>query len=124
MKTMKKEETKQEELRKEKFNLQEAFVLWKNQSKTGNEYLKGKDLNNQKLVGYFNGTKKNPKEPDVRIYSVDSEGKQDKEVCSLWNYISTTGKSYLTGTTDEKEKIIAFYGNKEKAPYIKAYFKE
>lgn len=119
MRTAKKEEVKQE------VKLAEAFALWKNTSKAGTEYLKGYDLHKNKLVGFFNGNKKNPKEPDVRVYSIDAEGNQEKEVASLWENISKNEKKYLTGSTDEKEKLVGFYSNKdEKTPYIRVYFKE
>lgn len=120
MRTAKKEEVKQE------VKLTEAFVLWKNKAKSGLDYFKGMDLNKVKLVAFYNSTKKNPKEPDVRIYTVNAEGKQDKEVASLWENVSKNEKRYLTGSTDEKEKLVAFYGDEsdEKKPYIRAYFKE
>lgn len=129
MKTSSKTTTKtnEKEVKKE-FNLKEAFVLWRNQSKAGAYYLSGNVSNEEKtkLVGYFNTNKKNPKEPDVRIYLIDCEGNQGNEVCSLWEYISKNENSYLSGTTDEKEKIIAFYGkkNEEARPYIRAYYRE
>lgn len=111
---------------KQEVKLSEAFVLWKHKAKSGLDYFKGYDLNKIKLVAFFNSNKKNPKEPDVRIYTVNVEGKQDKEVASLWEYVSKNNKRYLTGSTDEKEKLVAFYGNEEdeKKPYIRAYFKE
>ena len=121
MRTAKKQEVKQE------VKLAEAFVLWKKKAKSGLDYFTGMDLNKERLVAFYNSTKKNPKEPDVRIYTVNDEGKQDKEVASLWENVSeTTGKRYLTGSTDEKEKLVAFYGkeDEEKKPYIRAYFKE
>lgn len=125
---MKKVVEKKKEERKE-FNLEEAFVLWRNESKNKVHYLSGftsEKLGKGKLIGYFNTKKKNPKEPDVRVYEVDTEGKQGKEVADLWESISSKEKRYLTGTTDEKEKLIAFYGdeNQEKRPYIRVYFQE
>ena len=58
-------------------------------------------------------------------WTLNDEGKQDSEVCDLWESISKNENRYLTGTTNEKEKIIAFYGNSddEKRPYIRAYYK-
>lgn len=115
---------------KKEFNLTEAFVLWKNKSKNNVEYLSGKlsdEGSNVKLVGYFNTRKKNPKEPDIRIYDIDSDGSQGIEVCSLWENISKGEKRYLTGTTNDQEKIIAFYNNLEEnpnRPYIRAYYKQ
>ena len=126
-------EIKEKELQKEevqKTELWEAFVLWRNEAKSGGSYLRGytpeKVLGGVGLVGYFNSKKRNPKEPDIRVYTLDSEGKQDKEVCSLWENVSKNEKRYLTGTTDDKEKIIAFYNEDKESnrPYIRAYFKQ
>lgn len=123
---MRKSMEKTEEVKKEevKSKLVEAFVLWKNKSKSGNDYLKGHAFNNDPVIAYFNTNKKNPKEPDVRVYSLDAEGKQDKEIASLWATVGKNEKPYLTGKDDEDAKLIAFYDNQEKHPYIKAYFKE
>ena len=53
------------------------------------EYFTGKTDGGERLVGFFNGKKQNPKEPDVRIYKVDSECKAVKEeYCSLWTNAS------------------------------------
>lgn len=105
----------------------EAFALWLHNSKAGNEYLSGStdsNIGNARLVGYFNTMKKNPKEPDIRIYTLDSEGHQDKEVADLWENESKNKTRYLSGSTDEKEKLVGFYGDKkeEKRPYIRVYF--
>lgn len=113
---------KTEEIKKE-VKLEEAFALWKNQSKAGNDYLSGYNLHKEKLVAFFNTNKKNPKEPDVRVYAV-VDGKQDKEVASLWANVSKNEKQYLTGMTSDKEKLVAFFDGKDKHPYIRAYFKE
>ena len=107
--------------------LTEAFALWLHTSKSGNEYLSGtvsEALGNTRIVGYFNTMKKNPKEPDVRIYNLDSEGNQDKEIADLWENTSKAEKRYLSGLSDEKEKLVGFYGDKkeEKRPYIRVYF--
>lgn len=126
-------EIKEKELQKEeveKTKLEEAFALWRHEAKSGASYLTGNTPEAQtglKLVGYFNSKKRNPKEPDIRVYSLDEEGNQDKEVCSMWENVSKDGNQYLTGTTDDKEKIIAFYDNldmKSKRPYIRAYYKQ
>lgn len=122
---MRKVEEKQIE-KKGEFTLEEAFTVWKNEAKSGNHYLKGYDLNGNKLVGYFNGKKKNPNEPDVRFYELDKEGKQGKEVASLWENEAKNGNRYLSGKTTENEKLVAFYqkDEDEKKPFIKAYFSE
>ena len=125
---MKKVVTEKKVERKE-FSLEEAFVLWKNESKNKIVYLAGntsEKLGKEKLVAYFNTNKKNPKEPDIRVYDLDKDGKMNKEVADLWETVSPKNVRYLTGTTDEKEKLVAFYGdeNQEKRPYIRVYFQE
>ena len=125
--------TTQKEESKKTFDLKEAFVLWRKQSKAGKDYLTGfvSEDQNLKLVGYFNTDKKNPKEPDVRVYqSIKKEDgtytKSEKEVASLWIETSKKETAYYTGNTDENERLIAFVGdvNKEARPYIRAYYKE
>lgn len=110
---------------KKKFDLEEAFVLWLSKSKEGKEYLTGHDLNKNRIIGFFN-EKSNEKQPDIKLYQTDDKGKRGDEVVSLWEYKSKEDKVYLSGTTNENEKIVAFYGDKkeEKRPYIKGYFKE
>lgn len=118
-----KNETKKEE--KEKFDLKECFVLWLNTSKEGNKYLTGYDFNNNKIMGFFN-KKLKENQPSVRIYGLDDEGKITKEeIIVLWDTkFKTSGKAGLNGYTNEKEGIIAFYGDEKdtKRPYIKGYF--
>lgn len=104
-------------------NLKESFVLWKNVSKNNVEYLKGYTSGGTDLVAYFNTNKKNPKEPDIRVYC-EVEGENSVvEVCSLWDTISKNNTRYLTGVTNENERIIAFYDGTNNRPYIKAYYK-
>ena len=80
---------------KENKDLEVAFVLWKHTAKSGLSYLSGSTPKNKKdsisLVGFFNYNKKNPKEPDVRIYALDDEGNQGDEVCSLWENTAKSG---------------------------------
>lgn len=126
---MLKNKEQEKEIKKGEFDLQESFVLWKNKAKSGENYLKGTTSKGNiiGLVGYFNTNKKNPKEPDIRIYSINDEGKQDKEVCDLWETVSKNEKRYLTGSTDDNERIIAFYSDNQNEegtrPYIRAYYK-
>ena len=107
--------------------LTEAFALWLHKSKANNEYLSGlttAENGDVRLVGYFNTNKKNPKEPDIRVYSLNDEGKQDLEVADLWENVSKQDTRYLSGSTNDKEKLVGFYGDKkeEKRPYIRVYF--
>jgi len=110
----------------EKKKLEEAFALWKQTSKNGLDYLSGNDDKKNRFVAFYNTNKKNPKEPDIRVYNVDAEGNQGQEVADLWEAISKGEKRYLTGSTMDKEKLIAFYNEEanEKQPYIRAYYKE
>lgn len=117
-------EEKKEVKEESKFNLQECFVLWRNESKNGKIYLKGFDFNKNKILGFIDDKATNT--PKVRIYSLNAEGKSDVEIVSLWEVTSKKGNTYLSGKTNEDEKIIAYYGDihKEARPYIKGYFKE
>lgn len=130
VKTKSKELSKTEEVKEERKVLKECFVLWRNESKSGNHYLKGytpEEVNGGiSVVGYFNSKKKNPKEPDIRVYEIDSEGKQGNEIAALWENISKNDKRYLTGSTNDKEDLVGFYGDEkhENRPYIKVYFQE
>lgn len=118
-----KNETKKEE--KEKFDLQKCFTLWLNTSKVGNKYLTGYDFNHNRLIGFYN-RKLNYKQPIIRIFGVDDEGKTTKEeIITLWSTkFKTSGKDGLSGYTNEQEGLIAFYGdeNDVKRPYIEGYF--
>ena len=110
----------------EKFDLQEAFVLWRKESK-GVVYYTGYDLNKNNMVCFENTKKKNDKEADFRVYYQDKEGKREENsCCGLWYSESKKGNKYLSGVTNENEKIIAFLGNEneEKRPYITAYFRK
>lgn len=122
MKYVKKET---EETKKEKFDLNECFTLWLNTSKEGNKYLTGYDFNKNRIIGFYN-KKANDKQPSIRIYGVDEEGKTtSEEIITLWDTtFKTSGKDGLSGYTNEKENIIAFYGDEtdSKRPYIKGYF--
>ena len=49
----------------------------------------------------------------------------EEEIITLWDTtFKTSGKDGLSGFTNEKEGIIAFYGDEKEAkrPYIKGYF--
>lgn len=115
---------KKEEMKKEKFDLEECFTLWLNTSKEGNKYLTGYDFNKNRIIGFFN-KKATEKQPSIRIYAVDDEGKLSDEIITLWDTtFKTSGKAGLNGYTNEKEGLIGFYGDESetKRPYIKGYF--
>ena len=113
--------TKTTEEVKEKFDLQEAFVLWRKESK-GTTYFTGFDLNKNKMVAFENVKKKNDKEADFRVYYEDKEGKrEERSCCGLWYSESKKGNKFLTGKTNEDEKIIAFIGDEK---YYSVFLKE
>ena len=118
-----KKETKTEE--KQEFDLQELCVLWLNEGKNGYRYLSGYDLNKHRLVGFFN-KKENEKQPTLRIYGVDEKGTLTDELITLWESESKKEKIYLSGVTNENEKVIGFYGNEKekKQPYVRCYLKD
>lgn len=119
----------QEVKQETKKDLKEAFVLWKNKG-TNSEYLSGFttfDENKKvKLIGFINSTKKNPNEPDFRIYYTDEKGAKTDLAVSLWENVGKNDSRYLTGSTSDDEKIVAFYGkeHQEARPFIRAYFKD
>lgn len=114
----------------EKKELKEAFALWQNK-KGEIVYYTGKtadEKNPIRLVAFYNTVKKNPNAPDLVVYeSADKDSKEQRNViASLWESTSKAGKQYFTGSTNEKEKIVAFVNGDTqdgKYPAIRAYFK-
>lgn len=121
--TNKNVKTNESEVKQE---LKVAITLWLHNSKSNIEYLTGFADDNKELrvVGFFNTNKKNPKEPDVRIYLHDDQDKKEP-IASLWDNVSESkGTKYLSGTTNENEKLVGFYGkeNENLRPYIRVYY--
>jgi hypothetical protein len=111
---------------KKEFDLKEAFVLWKNVAKSGKEYLAGFVANEEKtkLKGFFNTDKKNPKEPDIRVYTEVND--KLVEVASLWTNVDKKEQKYVTGSTDENEKLVGWFGkeNQEMRPFVRVYYEK
>ena len=59
--------------KKEDKKLEDLCALWEQKSKNGLEYLTGKDAEGNKIVAFYNESKKNPKEPDIRVYYSNEE---------------------------------------------------
>ena len=123
---MAKQVTKQEN-KKQAFTLHEVLAMWKQTSKDGKAYFTGKTSDGKKLVGFYNTKKKNPKEPDIRIYT-QTEMKteaQPEPMLSLWADVSKGGKKYLSGKWDGK-RVVGFISDKadEKRPYFRVYLSE
>lgn len=129
---MKKVEKSNEKINKEyevkkEFDLEEAFVMWSHTSKTNKEYLTG-SVGDMKLIGFLNINKKNEKEPDIRIYTVENDNISKESVASLWKNVSKNGKYYLTGVDNENIKLVGFYNDNiiefPERPFIRVYYKE
>lgn len=124
-----KTETTDQQNHQPKSELKECITLWRKESKGGTGYLSGNvlmDGEKVRCVGFFNNKKKNPNEPDVRIYFENEEGHAEREACcTLWSHVSKNEKRYLSGYTNEKEKVVGFYGSdsaKSGRPYIRIYY--
>lgn len=109
-------------------DLKEAFALW--EKKKGEKvYYTGKTSGDDpiNLVAFVNSNKKNEKQPDINIYESGEKDDKKPELASLWKNTSKAGKTYYSGYTNDKEKIIAFInGNTAdgKYPAIRVYYKK
>lgn len=112
--------TKKETAKKE-FTLEQVFAMWKKTSKNGNTYFSGK-LGGEWLTGFYNTNKKNPKEPDIRIYKQED---MEHEFVSLWCNATKNGKKILSGKLGDK-KLVGFINAKasEKQPYSSVYYSD
>lgn len=113
--------------------LTEIMALWLRESKNKNEYLFGTAKESQDVdstfpvLGFFNKTKKNENEPDIRIYEAVAEGDElGESIIALWTNTSKNGNIYASGKDNEDKKVVAFFGKKEenKCPYIRIYYSE
>lgn len=105
------------------FTKNPIFTAWLNVSQKGGQYISGRTPEGEKLTGFINGKKKNPKEPDMRFYKPTAEGLGD-EVFSLWVNVSKNGKKYLTGKINGN-RVVGFINTKAtpggKIPYFNVY---
>ena len=112
---------------KKEFNMNEVATLWIKKGKTGTKYLTGKAKDGRRLVGFINGKKGNPKEPDIRLYVQSNEGKSEDDFMSLWVQVSKGGTKYLSGRLDGKW-CSGFFNKKcevdGKTPYFTIYEQE
>lgn len=115
-----KKEVKETEEKETKLN--DCLVLWLHKSKEGKKFLSGKTYSDDKVIGFF-VPNKGENSPKIRVYALDEEGKATDEIVTLWENEGKSGK-YLTGLTNEKEKLVGFYGEelKEARPYVRVYF--
>lgn len=103
-----------------------VFALWKKTDKNGKPYFSGKTENGTFLTAFLNGEKKNPKEPDVRVYIQDQNHNLSKdEYVSLWCNVSKSKRKYLSGKIGDK-RVVGFINDKNEGnrPYISVYWSE
>lgn len=103
-----------------------VFALWKKTGKNGTHYFSGKTETGTFLTAFFNGQKKNPKEPDVRVYTQDKDHNLSKEeYVSLWVNVAKSGRKYLTGKIGDK-RVVGFINDKAEGnrPYVSVYWSE
>ncbi len=109
-----------------KKRLDQVFALWKRKSKDGKStYFTGK-LGDTNVTAFYVTNKKNLKEPDMRVYTRDQDGKLSKEpVVSLWCNATKNGKKILSGKIDGK-RVVGFINSTatEKQPYISVYWSD
>jgi len=109
-------------------DLKEAFALWEKKGAKG-VYYSGKtsDPEPVNIVGFITTEKKNEKQPDLRVYVSTDKDAEKIELAALWKQESKAGKTYYSGYTNEKEKLIAFINGDTKEgkyPSIRVYFKQ
>jgi len=112
---------------KKEFNLEQVFAMWKETAKSGTTYFTGY-YKGQSLRGFYNTEKKNPNEPDVKIYTTNDEGKLSKEpLLSLWCNATDEGKKYLSGKLKDN-RVVGFINEKANAenrqPYFSVYYSD
>lgn len=109
-------------------DLKEAFALWEKKGAKG-VYYSGKtsDTDSVNIVGFITTEKKNEKQPDLRVYVSAEKDAEKVELAVLWKQESKAGKTYYSGYTNDKEKIIGFINGDTKEgkyPSIRVYFKQ
>ena len=111
---------------KKEFTMVEVFALWKKKAKSGADYFTGRSVEGINLRGFFNTNKKNPKEPDLRVYTVYKDGElSEKPIISMWCNVSKNQNKFLTGVINEK-RVVGFIRktDNDKAPYVTVYFSD
>ena len=119
---------------KKEFNMKQVMTLWLKKSNSGMLYLSGiyvfdenaENDGKMYVTGFINGKKKNPKEPDIRIYQNEPGEKcnDDYIITSLWCNASKAGKKYFTGKIDNMKVVGFIISNAtagSKIPYITLY---
>lgn len=109
----------------------QVCALWKKTSKAGSTYFTGtmtKGGDTFYVTAFYNLKKKNPKEPDLRVYQQDAKGQiMEGSELDLWcNVSSAKNKKYLAGKVDG-QKVVGFINEPKegsKRPYITVYLSD
>ena len=94
--------------------------LWKQKSKDGTKTY----LSSKTHIAFYNTKKKNPNEPDLRIYIKTAEGKKGEDYASIWCNTTDAGKKYLSGKMVDGTKLTGFINDttkNDKIPYCSIY---
>lgn len=110
---------------KQTMKMNQVMAMWKRESKQGKPYFSGKLADGTNLVGFYNTFKKNPQEPDVRIYKAGELGHNGEAVMTLWANVSKKGTKYLSGTYEGK-RVIGFINGDDASnkPYFAVYSRD
>lgn len=109
-----------------KFNLKKVFTMWLKESQKQTVYLSGVSATGVNLIGFVNGKKENPKEPDIEIYVQGRQGEKERvKYCNLWVNVSESGIKYISGKVGN-ERLVGFFNEGSevgsKKPYFTVYF--
>lgn len=83
-------------------------------------YDEGKE---KSVIGYYNVSKINPEEPDLRIYYAGQD-RRGQEALAMWCKVSRTGRKYLIGNSNGICYIglINFNRLSDSDPYMQIYY--
>lgn len=105
--------------------LKEVCALWKREGGKTSYYTGVLKEDEKHIVAFYNLDKKNPKEPDLRVYQQVKKGeKLQGEIMSLWVQLTKNkDKKYLTGVDNANRRLVGFINeNPSKlAPTIAIY---
>lgn len=111
-----------------KSDLVEVFALWE-AKKDDTVYYTGKTSGDKsiRIVAFINSVKKNPNQPDIKVYQQAEKGQEKPQLASLWQNKSKAGKLYYSGKDNENKVIVGFINENTqsgKYPTIRVYYSD
>lgn len=104
----------------ERKEVKAVVLLWDATSKKGEKYFESKYYK-----AFYNTNKKNPNEPDLRIFKIQEDGTLRKEeYASLWCNVSKKENKYLSGKRYDGVGLVGFIHKTkktDKSPAISIY---